>query len=89
MPISRMKGREGPSHRVPCEPVLHVEIGDDVYRIVKQDELVLNDWVVESQGGGKQQQAQNGRTPAGKRASAGGSNLARVLDEPFFLIVTL
>ena len=59
MPVSFAKSRERPLHRVPGQAALNVKIFQDVGRVIKVDELVVDDGIVESESGRRQQETQD------------------------------
>jgi hypothetical protein len=60
MPVRRIGGREGPLDGAPGQAIMNVGICDDALMIVQDDKRVPNDWAVERDGDGCQQNAGNG-----------------------------
>ena len=59
MPVSLLRGSEGPSDRVPAQPVADVRILGDIAVVVIIDEGMAVDRVIERQRGYHKQEAQN------------------------------
>ena len=56
VPVSLVKSRERPLHGVPSEAALHLGIFQDIGRVIKVDEPVMSDGIVESKRGRDQQE---------------------------------
>src|SRR5260370_6415037 len=59
MRVSFAKSRERPLHGVPRQADLSLEILQDIRRIIKPDELVRDDGIVESKSSRHQQETQD------------------------------
>src|SRR6202023_1258581 len=59
MPVSFAKSRERPLRGVPRQAARNLEIFQDIRRIIKVDELVMDDGIVESKSSRHQQETQS------------------------------
>src|ERR1700736_1414726 len=59
MPVSFAKSRERPLRGVPRQAALNLEILQDIGRIIKDDEQVMDDGIVESKSSSHQQETQD------------------------------
>ena len=69
MPVGLIKSCERPMHRVPVQPLLHVQVGRDVTRVIVIDKRMLVDGIVKRQGGDCEQKSEKKwlREPAQSR----------------------
>ncbi len=59
MPVSVAKGGERPLHGIPCQAAMDLGIFQDIRRVIKVDELVMDDGTVESESGRDQQETED------------------------------